>query len=92
MARSVVSTMKRTTARELAAAAAAVLIITALAAGTNWRLALLAALVAGAIALTRLRYAELVAVAVLAITLVLAQTGHTAGSDSRDVPARAPHR
>ncbi len=92
MARSVVGTMKRTTARELAAAAAAVLIITALAAGTNWRLALLAALVAGAIALTRLRYAELVAVAVPAITLVLAQTGHTAGSDSRDVPARAPQR
>jgi putative copper export protein len=84
--------MKRTTARELAAAAAASLIIAALAAGTSWRLALVAALAAGAIALTRLRYSALVAIGLLVITLALAQTGHTAGPDDRHVPAKASHR
>jgi hypothetical protein len=85
-------TLKRTTVRMLTSAALGVVMVAALAVGTNWRLALVAALASGAIALTRLRYSELVAVALLAIVLGLAQTGHTAGSDDRDVPARASHR
>lgn len=67
--------------------------IAVLAFGTNWRLAFVAALAAGAIMLTRLRYSQVVAVALLAITAVLAQTGHSAGSDRRDVvPARSSTR
>jgi putative copper export protein len=62
-----------------------VAMIAVLAFGTNWRLALVAAMAAGAIMLTRLRYAQAVAVALLAITVVLAQTGHSAVSDHRDV-------
>jgi putative copper export protein len=84
--------LKRRTIRTLALAAAGTAIIVAIAAGTNWRLAAVAALTAGAITLTRLRYAAMVAVALLAIVLALAQTGHSAGSDHRDVPARASHR
>ncbi|MEA2148524.1 MAG: hypothetical protein QOD69_354 [Solirubrobacteraceae bacterium] len=67
--------------------------IALLAFGTNWRLALVAGFAAGAIALTRLRYSPLVAVTLLAITAVLAQTGHTAGSDHRHVvPERGSAR
>jgi hypothetical protein len=67
--------------------------IAVLAFDTNWRLALVAATAAGAIMLTRLRYAQAVAVALLAITVVLAQTGHSAGSDPRDVvPTRGSAR
>jgi hypothetical protein len=69
-----------------------VAMIAAIALAANWRLAALSALIAGTIALTRLRYSPLVAVIVLALTLVLALTGHTAGSDDRDVPARPAHR
>jgi hypothetical protein len=83
--------MTQSTIRTLCAAAVAAAIIFALAA-TNWRLAFLAALAAGAVALTRLRYAPVVAVAVLAITLALAATGHSAGSDDRNVPPARPHR
>ena len=78
--------------RTLAMAAVSAALIALIAAGTNWRLALVAALAAGAITLTRLRYSVLVAVGLLAVTLVLAQTGHMAGSDDRDVPARTPGR
>ena len=81
--------LKRGTVRTLALAAVGAAIIAAIWAGTNWRLAAVAALTAGAITLTRLRYAAMVAVGLLAITLALAQTGHTAGSDHR---ARASHR
>jgi hypothetical protein len=84
--------LKRSTVRSAVLAAVGVAIIVAIWAGTNWRLAAVAALTAGAITLTRLRYAAMVAVALLAITLALAQTGHSAGSDHRDVPARASHR
>jgi hypothetical protein len=63
-----------------------------LAVGTNWRLALVAALAAGAIALTRLRYAQVAAVAFLAITLVWAQAGYTAGEDDRDVAPQGAKR
>ena len=84
--------LKRGTIRTLALAGAAAAIIVAIAAATNWRLAAVAALTAGAITLTRLRYAAMVAVGLLAITLALAQTGHSAGSDRRDVPARTTHR
>jgi len=69
-----------------------VAMIAAIAVAANWRLAALSALIAGTIALTRLRYSPLVAVVVLALTLVLSLTGHTAGSDDRDVPARPAHR
>jgi hypothetical protein len=70
-----------------------VAMIAVLAFGTNWRLAAVAALTAGAIVLTRLRYAVAVAVALLALTAALAQTGYTAGSDDRTaVPARTPPR
>lgn len=72
--------------------ALATAMVAGLAAGTNWRLALVAALAAGAIALTRLRYAPVVAVAFLAITLMVAQTGHSAGSDQRDVAPRGSAR
>ena len=78
--------------RSLAAAAAGVAMVVGLWLGTNWRLALIAALAAGAIALTRLRYSALVAVAFLVITLIVAQTGHTAGSDHRDVVSRGSNR
>jgi hypothetical protein len=84
--------LKRRTVRTVGLAAVSVAIIVAIAAGTNWRLAAVAALTAGAITLTRLRYAAMVAVGLLAITLALAQTGHSAGSDHRDVPPQAPHR
>jgi hypothetical protein len=75
------TTRRRT--RQAAAAVAAAGMIVVLAVGTNWRLALVAAFAAGAIGLTRLRYSPLVAVTLLAITVVLAETGHTAGSDHR---------
>lgn len=91
-ATSVVRSMPRGTIYTLAAAVVEVVIIAGIGFAANWRLALVAALIAGAIALTRLRYAPLVAVVVLAITLVLALTGHTAGSDDRDVPARMSQR
>ena len=76
--------------RAAGAMAVAVAFVVVLAAD-NWRLALLAALAAGAIALTRLRYSVLVAVGLLAVTLVLAQTGHMAGSDKRVLPAQTHH-
>jgi fatty acid desaturase len=60
--------------------------------GTNWRLAVLAAAVAGAIGMTRLRYAPQAAVALLAVTVLFAQTGHTAGHDDRDPPGRTSGR
>jgi hypothetical protein len=84
--------MPRGTIYTLAAAVIGVVIVGGIGLAANWRLALVAALIAGAIALTRLRYAPLVAVVVLAITLVLAVTGHTAGSDDRDIPARKSQR
>lgn len=85
-------TIARRTIRALAATAVGAAMIVGIAAAANWRLALIAALTAGAIALTRLRYAAVVALVVLAITLALAQTGHSGGSDDRVVPARTPHR
>jgi putative copper export protein len=84
--------MTRRRIRALTAAAVALALVAGLAVGTSWRLAVVAALAAGAIALTRLRYSALVAVGLLVVTLALAQTGHSAGSDGRDVPARASHR
>ena len=78
--------------RSLAAAAAGVAMVVGLWLGTNWRLALVAALTAGTIALTRLRYAAIAAVAFLAITLIVAQTGHSAGSDHRDVVSKGAKR
>ncbi|MEA2130859.1 MAG: hypothetical protein QOJ85_3750 [Solirubrobacteraceae bacterium] len=72
-------------ARTWLGCAAAAALIAALGFGTNWRLAFVAAMAAGAIALTRLRYAPAVAVALLAITAAFAQTGHSAGSDHRHV-------
>jgi hypothetical protein len=84
--------MTRRRIRALATAAVAAVLVVGLAAGTNWRLAVVAALAAGAIALTRLRYSALVAIGLLVITLALAQTGHTAGPDDRHVPAKASHR
>jgi hypothetical protein len=72
-----------------AAAGVGVLLVPVLASAANWRLALVAALTAAAIALTRLRYSPLTAVGLLAIVVVLAATGHTAGSDARDAPARS---
>lgn len=83
--------LKDRTILTLGTAAVALVIIAALA-GMNWRLAALAALTAGAIALTRLRYAAVVAVAVLVLTFALAHTGRSAGTDDRDLPARAHHR
>jgi uncharacterized membrane protein YjjP (DUF1212 family) len=82
--------MTRRRLRTVGAMAVMAAFVVVLAAG-NWRLALLAALAAGAIALTRLRYSVLVAVGLLAVTLVLAQTGHMAGSDKRVAPARTHH-
>ena len=84
--------LKRRTVRTVALAAAGIALIVAIAAASNWRLAAVAALTAGAITLTRLRYAAMVAVGVLAITLALAQAGLSAGVDQRDIPARASHR
>jgi hypothetical protein len=60
-----------------------------LASDTNWRLALVAGLTAAAIGLTRLRYSPLTAVGLLAIVVLLAQVGLTAGADERDAPARS---
>lgn len=78
--------------RLIALGIAGVGMLAVLAVGTNWRLALIAALAGGAIALTRLRYAGMAAVGFLAITLLVAQTGHSAGSDHRDVVREAPDR
>jgi hypothetical protein len=83
--------MTRRRLRLAGAAAVAVVFVVAVGAGTNWRLALLAALASGAIALTRLRYSVLTAVGLLAVTLVLAQTGHVAGPDKR-APTKTHHR
>jgi uncharacterized membrane protein YuzA (DUF378 family) len=88
-------TRRRTLAswsRPIALGLAGVGMLAVLAVGTNWRLALIAALAGGAIALTRLRYAGIAAVGFLAITLLVAQTGHSAGSDHRDVVREAPDR
>lgn len=79
------------TRRRLAAAALAALLIAGLA-STSWRLAILAGLTGGAIALTRLRYCAVVALTVLALTLALAQTGRSADADDRNAPTRTPHR
>jgi hypothetical protein len=49
----------------------------------NWRLALLAGVIAAAIAATRVRYARLVALALLALVVGLASSGLSAGSDDR---------
>jgi hypothetical protein len=76
----------------VAAAVGGVAMIPAILLASNWRLAALSALIAGTIALTRLRYSPLVAVVVLAMTLGLALTGHSPGSDDRDVQARPAHR
>jgi hypothetical protein len=78
--------------RTLAMAAVSAALIALIAAGTNWRLALVAALAAGAITLTRLRYAAMVAVGLLAITLALAELDLAAGSDRRPVPSQASDR
>jgi hypothetical protein len=78
--------------RPLAETAAGIAMVLGLWLGTNWRLALVAALAAGTIALTRLRYAAIGAVAFLAITLIVAQTGHSAGSDHRDVVSQGSKR
>ena len=88
-------TRRRTLAswsRSIALGLAGVGMVAVIAVGTNWRLALIAALAGGAIALTRLRYAGMAAVGFLAITLLVAQTGHSAGSDHRDVVREAPDR
>jgi putative copper export protein len=84
--------MTRRRIRAVATTAVAALLVVALGLGANWRLAVVAALAAGAIALTRLRYSALVAMGLLVITLALAQTGHTAGTDDRNVPAQKSHR
>ena len=55
----------------------------ALATAANWRLALLAALTAAAIAATRIRYARLGALFLLVAVLGLAAAGASAGSDDR---------
>jgi len=55
----------------------------ALSAVANWRLALLAGVIAAAIAATRVRYARPVALALLALVLGLASAGLSAGSDDR---------
>jgi uncharacterized protein YacL len=89
---SALRTMPRGTIYTLAAAVIEVALIAVIGLVANWRLGLVVALIAGAIALTRLRYAPLVAVVVLAVTLVLALTGHTAGTDDRDVPAKMSQR
>jgi hypothetical protein len=78
--------------RQSATVGAAAAMVAVIGLGTNWRLALLAAAAAGVIALTRLRYAPVVAVALLAVTVVLAQSGHSAGDDRRDLPARSSGR
>ena len=86
------SSMTRGAMYTVAAAVGGVAMIPAIALAANWRLAALSALIAGTIAITRLRYSPLVAVVVLALTLMLALTGHSAGSDDRDVPALPAHR
>jgi hypothetical protein len=86
------SSMTRGAMYTVAAAAGGVAMIAAILLASNWRLAALSALIAGTIALTRLRYSPLVAVVVLAMTLGLALTGHSPGSDDRDVQARPAHR
>jgi hypothetical protein len=55
----------------------------ALIAVASWRLALLASVIAAAIAATRMRYARLVALALLALILGLASVGLSAGSNDR---------
>ena len=57
----------------------------------NWRLVLLAALVALAVALTRLRYAAVSALAVLVVVAGLATDGKTAGADQRAHATAAKH-
>jgi VIT1/CCC1 family predicted Fe2+/Mn2+ transporter len=77
--------------RRLGAMVLAALLIAGLT-STSWRLAVLVGLTAVAIALTRLRYCAAVALTVLALTLVLAQTGRSADADGRNAPTRTPHR
>ena len=70
----------------VAVAAAAV----GMAVWANWRVALMAQLAAAAITLTRMRYSAGVAAMLLAIVVVLALAGRTAGSDQRDRDHRQP--
>jgi hypothetical protein len=63
-----------------------------IAACANWRVALMAELAAAAIALTRMRFAAVVAVVLLAMVVVLSLAGRTAGSDQRDRDRREPRR
>jgi hypothetical protein len=62
----------------------------ALSAVANWRLALVASMIAAAIAATRMRYAGLVTLALLALVLALASAGLSAGSDTGSRHMRGP--
>lgn len=77
-------------ARRALLAAVLVALSVTIAAQANWRLALLAALCALAIAATGLRYANAAGAALLAAVVVLAAAGLTAGTNDRAEPARAP--
>lgn len=72
----------------LTAVAATALVAVALAA--NWRVALLAAIAAAIIALTRMRYSPIVAVTTVAVLALLAVTGRAPGSDDRAVVSLSP--
>lgn len=72
----------------LAAAGSALPVI---ATSATWRLAVLAAAVAGLLAAARLRYAPTAGLAVLAVIAALALSGHTAGADPRAAPPSATH-
>ena len=71
------------------AAAGAVVAIGVLA---NWRVGLVAALAAAAIALTRTRFCAMAALGVLVVVLALVASGRTAGVDARSDMAPAARR
>ena len=75
--------MFRTPVQTAAAAVAAAVAAAMLTVAANWRFALLALLIAAAIAATRVRYARLAALGLLAVMLGLAGAGLSAGADDR---------
>jgi hypothetical protein len=75
--------VSRTAIQTIAGAAAAGVATRALSVVANWRLALMVGVIAAAIAATRMRYARLMALALLALVLGLASAGLSAGSDDR---------
>lgn len=67
-------------------------VVAAIAVLANWRVGLVAAVAAVAIAVTRMRFSAMAALGVLVLVLALVLSGRTAGVDARAGTAPAARR